>query len=121
MGKRASFMNQRMQNNQIQSDQGQFLLTRMKGLSVFHGFLSQSESQALMHLIDKAFVRLAPSYFQGHFDNVMMGGYREAMVSSWGSESLPMQIFQRLKNKAGLSNDLKWENIHVLDLKDQNV
>lgn len=93
----------------------------MKGLHVFHGFLTASESQAMMALIDKSFARLAPCYVQGHFDKVMVGDFREMMVSSWKSDSLPHQIFDRLKNEAGIPDSLKWESIHALDLRDQNV
>lgn len=93
----------------------------MKGLKVFHAFLNRNESLSLLELVDKSFTRLAPSYIHGHFDNVMVGDYREMMVSSWKSDSLPLIIFNKLKIKAGLSDQLKWESIHVLDLKNQYV
>lgn len=80
-----------------------------------------NESQLLIALVDKSFARLAPTYTQGHFDKVMVGDFREMMVSSWKSESLPQQIFNRLKKKASISDNLKWESIHALDLRDQNV
>jgi hypothetical protein len=93
----------------------------MKGLRVIHGFLNSNECKLLMALVDKSFARLAPFYTQGHFDKVMVGDFREMMVSAWNSDSLPQQIFNRLKTEARISDNLKWESIHVLDLRDQNV
>jgi alkylated DNA repair protein alkB family protein 7 len=90
----------------------------LKNFWRFKNFISTSESEMLLRLVDKKFRRMP--YESKHFDNVITG-YRETVCSDWiQRKEFPSDIIERMKTtvNATLGRSYVFQPPHVLDLRE---